>query len=292
MIPRATYRLQLNQHFGFECVAQLAPYLAQLGISHAYLSPYLKARPGSPHGYDIVDHRALNPQLGDEAAFRRFTAALKANGLGHILDFVPNHMGVGGADNPLWLEVLEWGPDAPHAGWFDIEWDPARRYLHDKLLVPVLADQYGIELERGMLQLRFNEQEGSFSVWAYDAHRLPVWPPDYARILPDGQLKLEELSDAFAWLPNSRGEMPRRAAELKAQLAAEVHEHPEALAALRAALVRFNGQPADGASWRALHELIQTQHWRPAHFRVAADDINYRRYININDLAGLRMELP
>ncbi|HEX4023112.1 MAG TPA: malto-oligosyltrehalose synthase [Steroidobacteraceae bacterium] len=292
MIPRATYRLQLNSHFGFDRVAQLAEYLQQLGVSHAYLSPYLKARPGSPHGYDIVDHRALNPELGDEAAFRRFTAALQAHALGHILDFVPNHMGVGGADNPLWLEVLEWGPDAPHAGWFDIEWDPERRYLHDKLLVPVLGDQYGIELERGVLRLKFDEQEGSFSLWAYDTHRLPIWPPDYARILPDGLLGLEELADAFAWLPNSRGQMPRRAAELKAQLAAQVHSHPEALEALRAALRRFEGEPGEGVSWRPLHELIQTQHWRLAHFRVAADDINYRRFFNINDLAGLRMELP
>jgi len=292
MIPRATYRLQLNSHFGFDRVAQLAPYLQQLGVSHAYLSPYLKARPGSPHGYDIVDHSALNPELGDENAFRRFTEALEAHALGHILDFVPNHMGVGGADNPLWLEVLEWGPDAPHAGWFDIEWDPQRRYLHDKLLVPLLGDQYGIELGRGVLRLKFDEQEGSFAVWAYDTHKLPIWPPDYARILPDGQLELEELADAFAWLPHSRGQMPRRSAEIKTQLAAEVHEHPEALAALRAALARFDGRPGEDASWQPLHQLIERQHWRLAHFRVAADDINYRRFFNINDLAGLRMELP
>jgi (1->4)-alpha-D-glucan 1-alpha-D-glucosylmutase len=292
MIPRATYRLQLNSHFGFDRVAAIAPYLAQLGVSHAYLSPYLKARPGSPHGYDIVDHGALNPELGDETAFLRFTAALKAHALGHLLDFVPNHMGVGGADNPLWLEVLEWGPDAPHAGWFDIEWDPERRYLHDKLLVPLLGDQYGIELERGALRLQFDPQDGSFAVWAYDTHKLPVWPPDYARILPDGLLHLEELSDAFAWLPNSRGQMPRRAAELKAQLAAEVRQHAEALEALQSALARFQGRAGEAASWRPLHELIQDQHWRLAQFRVAADDINYRRFFNINDLAGLRMELP
>jgi len=292
MIPRATYRLQLNSHFGFDRVARLAPYLQQLGVSHAYLSPYLKARPGSPHGYDIVDHRALNPELGDESAFRRFTEALKTHALGHILDFVPNHMGVGGADNPLWLEVLEWGPDAPHAGWFDIEWDPQRRYLHDKLLVPLLGDQYGIELARGVLRLQFDEQEGSFALWAYDTHKLPIWPPDYARILPDGQLKLEELADAFAWLPHSRGQMPRRSSEIKAQLAAEIREHPEALAAVRAALGRFEGKVGEDASWQPLHQLIERQHWRLAHFRVAADDINYRRFFNINDLAGLRMELP
>jgi (1->4)-alpha-D-glucan 1-alpha-D-glucosylmutase len=292
MIPRATYRLQLSRQFGFERAAQLIPYLHKLGVSHAYFSPYLKARPGSPHGYDIVDHHELNPELGDEAAFARLCDTLAGHGLGHLLDFVPNHMGVGGADNPLWLEVLELGPDAPHAGWFDIEWDPERRYLHDKLLVPLLGAQYGVELERGALRLKFDEQEGSFAVWAYDTHKLPIWPPDYARILAEGDLQLEDLSDAFAWLPQTRGQLPRRAAELKARLAAAVRESPAVRAALQAGLAQFEGQPGDPASWRALHGLVQTQHWRLAHFRVAADDINYRRFFNINDLAGLRMELP
>ncbi|HTT03916.1 MAG TPA: malto-oligosyltrehalose synthase [Steroidobacteraceae bacterium] len=292
MIPRATYRLQLHHGFGFERAAALAPYLQALGVSHAYFSPYLKARPGSPHGYDIVDHGELNPELGDTAAFQNLCAALRSHQLGHLLDFVPNHMGVGGADNPLWLEVLELGPDAPHAGWFDIEWDPARRYLHDKLLVPLLGDQYGVELERGALRLRFDEQEGSFAVWAYETHKLPIWPPDYARIFTDGSLRLEHLSDAFAWLPNARGQLPRRAAELKARLASEVREHPESASALAAALGRFAGREGEPDSWQPLHQLIQRQHWRLAHFRVAADDINYRRFFNINDLAGLRMELP
>jgi (1->4)-alpha-D-glucan 1-alpha-D-glucosylmutase len=292
MIPRATYRLQLVSGFGFERIAGLAPYLQRLGVSHAYFSPYLKARPGSPHGYDIVNHAELNPELGDEAAFQNMCAALRRHQLGHVLDFVPNHMGVGGADNPLWLEVLELGPDAPHAGWFDIEWDPERRYLHDKLLAPLLGDQYGVELDRGVLRLRFDEQEGSFAVWAYETHKLPIWPPDYARIFTDGSLRLEQLSDAFAWLPNYRGQMPRRAAELKARLATEIREHPESAEALQRALARFEGREGQPDSWQPLHELIQRQHWRLAHFRVAADDINYRRFFNINDLAGLRMELP
>ncbi|HLK71319.1 MAG TPA: malto-oligosyltrehalose synthase, partial [Steroidobacteraceae bacterium] len=292
MIPRATYRLQLHHDFGFERVAQLAGYLRQLGVSHAYFSPYLKARPGSPHGYDIVDHAELNPELGDEAAFRAMGEALRRHELRSVLDFVPNHMGVGGADNPLWLEVLELGPDAPHAGWFDIEWEPQRTYLHDKLLVPLLGDQYGVELERGMLRLRFDAQEGSFAVWAYDTHKLPIWPPDYARIFTNGSLRLEQLSDAFAWLPNARGLLPRRAAELKARLANEVREHPESRQALQDAVARFEGRTGELDSWQPLNELIQRQHWRLAHFRVAADDINYRRFFNINDLAGLRMELP
>src|SRR5271170_3269067 len=149
MTPLATYRLQFHKGFRFADAARLAPYLAKLGISHVYASPYLKARPGSTHGYDIVDHAAFNPELGGAEAFGRMVVALRENDLKQILDFVPNHMGVGGSDNPLWLDVLEWGPDAAHAGWFDIDWDPDRRYLLNKILVPFLGDQYGIELERG-----------------------------------------------------------------------------------------------------------------------------------------------
>ena len=291
VVPRATYRLQLQRGFGFQDAARLAPYLQRLGISHAYLSPYFKARAGSTHGYDIFDHRQLNPELGDDAAFAHMCQQFRQHELGHIVDFVPNHMGVGGADNPLWLDVLEWGAEATHAGWFDIDWDPERRYLHNKILVPVLGDQYGIELERGALQLQFDAQEGSFAVWAYGTHKLPISPPHYARILGDGPLQLEQLADAFDWLPNWRGQMPQRAAEFKTQLAALVEQRADVREALRFALSRFEGRPGDSASWRELDELIGQQHWRVAYFRVAADDINYRRFFNINDLAGLRTEV-
>src|SRR5882757_11582457 len=185
MIPRATYRLQFHKAFGFDDARKLAAYLARLGVSHVYASPWLKARPGSTHGYDIVDHHALNPELGDEAAFHRMVDDMKANGLGQILDFVPNHMGVGGSDNPLWLDVLEWGRDSAHAGWFDIDWQPDPFYLRDKLLVPFLGDQYGVELYAGKLALRFDEQDGSFAVWAYDTHKLPICPLQYNRVLGD-----------------------------------------------------------------------------------------------------------
>lgn len=292
MIPRATYRLQLQKSFGFQAATERVPYLAQLGVSHAYLSPYLKARAGSAHGYDIVDHSQLNPELGDEQDFLQMSQTLKAHSLGHILDFVPNHMGVGGADNPAWLDVLEWGPDASHAGWFDVDWDPDRRYLHNKILVPFLGDQYGIELERGVLQLRFDESEGSFAVWAYDTHKLPIWPPHYARILTDSHPQLERLADAFNWLPNWHQQMPQHATDFKLKLAALARDHADAREAIERAVQRFNGRPNEGDSWHALDALIADQRWRIAHFRVAADDINYRRFFNINDLAGLRMELP
>jgi len=292
MIPRATYRLQLHKDFGFDALAACAPYLSALGVSHGYLSPYLKARPGSAHGYDIVDHAQLNPELGDEAAFRRMSESMKSHALGHILDFVPNHMGVGGADNPLWLDVLEWGADAEHAGWFDIEWDTQRRYLHNKVLVPLLGDQYGIELERGALELKFDPTDGSFAVWAYGTHKLPITPPHYARILGSEHAELERLADSFAWLPNWRLQMARRAAEFKTQLAALVDARADAREALYSRLTRFQGRAGEGAGWRELDALIQRQHWRVAYFRVAADDINYRRFFNISDLAGLRIELP
>src|SRR4051794_31792478 len=121
MTPRATYRLQFRKEFGFAEAASIASYLAKLGVSHVYASPWLKARPGSTHGYDIVDHHALNPELGVEGDFERMVEAFRSNNLGQILDFVPNHMGVGGADNPMWLDVLEWGRDSMYAGWFDID---------------------------------------------------------------------------------------------------------------------------------------------------------------------------
>ena len=173
-IPRATYRLQFRKEFGFDDAAELAPYLASLGISHVYASPYLKARPGSTHGYDIVDHNELNPELGSPESFERMVAAFREHGLGQILDFVPNHMGVGGADNSRWLDVLEWGPDSEFAEWFDIEWHPDRGYLQDKVLVPFLGDQYGRELQAGSLVLKFDAEAGEFSVWAYETHKLPV----------------------------------------------------------------------------------------------------------------------
>lgn len=288
--PSSTYRLQFSAAFGFDDAAACAPYLARLGISHFYASPYLKARPGSTHGYDIVDHGSLNPELGDGAAFARMVEAFRAHGLRQILDFVPNHMGVGGADNPLWLDVLEWGPASAYAGWFDIAWEPDQPYLNDKVLVPFLGDQFGNELAAGQLDLRFDG--GAFSVWAYGEHRLPVNPRDYAAILGDGHPELERFADAFASLSRRDPHMTRRANELKSELAHVIETDIGALEALERALARFRGEPGDLRSWDALNALIAGQHWRAASFRVAADDINYRRFFNINDLAGIRMELP
>ena len=289
--PLATYRLQLNSELGFAAASALAPYLQQLGVTHVYTSPILKARPGSMHGYDIVAHDALNPELGAPAQFDAMVAAFAKCNLKVVLDFVPNHMGVGGADNPLWLDVLEWGPESSYAGWFDIDWEPHRGYLHDKLLVPVLGDQYGIELDAGRLELKLDEQAGELAVWAYDHHKLPICPLTYGDVLGSAHATLERLGDEFGALMQWKPQVARRAAELKRALAGAARSDPGVRDALVDAVERVNRPDEDGVR-RALDAVIRKQYWRAAHFRVAGDDINYRRFFNINDLAGLRIELP
>jgi (1->4)-alpha-D-glucan 1-alpha-D-glucosylmutase len=291
-IPRATYRLQFHEGFGFRDAAALAPYLARLGVSHVYASPYLKARPGSTHGYDMVDRGQLTPERGDATAFHHMVASLRDNGIGQVLDFVPNHMGVGGSDNPWWLDALEWGPESEYAGWFDIDWDPDRRYLQGKLLVPLLGDQYGVVLESGQLALRFEPETGGFAVWAYGVHKLPIYPLHYQRVLDQEHPELERLGDAFSGLPDWRPRIAQRAKDLQSELGTLARERSDVQQAIQAAVDRINGTPGHLETWRELDALIQEQHWRAAHFRVAADDINYRRFFNINELAGLRMELP
>jgi (1->4)-alpha-D-glucan 1-alpha-D-glucosylmutase len=289
-IPRATYRLQFTKQFGFAQAADVAPYLAKLGISHVYASPYFKAHPGSLHGYDIVSHVALNPELGSQADFDAMVAAFRANNLSQVVDFVPNHMGIGGADNPWWLDVLEWGPQSEFAAWFDIDWHSGHDYLRGKVLVPFLGDQYGAVLEAGGLCLEFDAQHGSFAVWAHQSHKLPIHPGHYGRILGNAHPVLERLGDAFAH-PADASQAHRLADDLKAELARQARS-PAVGAALAQALARFRGRAGEADGWRRLDRLIRDQFWRAAHFRVAADDINYRRFFNINELAGIRMELP
>ena len=173
---RATYRLQLNQDFTFAHARALVPYLAELGISHAYLSPILMAEPGSTHGYNSVDHTRINPELGTEDEFRQLVADLRAEGMGVILDFVPNHMGVGGASNPLWLDVLKHGPESKYADWFDIDWQPPRKALGGKLLVPFLGKSYAQALADGDIELRHGAD--GFAVWANDHEKLPLRTED------------------------------------------------------------------------------------------------------------------
>ncbi len=278
--PRATYRLQLRASFGFSEAAAVAPYLAQLGVSHVYLSPIFKARPGSVHGYDVTDHNQLNPELGTEADYEAMIDAFRREGLGRILDIVPNHMGVWGADNPLWLDVLEWGPYSQYAGWFDIDWSAQ----DGKLLAPVLGAQYGEELRSGKLKLRF-EDDGSFAIWAYDAHKLPIHPLTFPQILGHQNPALDRMADLFLDLPQWRPQVAERARALKSELASLAEQDGNIRAAIDARVELFN------SDWRELDRLIREQFWRVAFHRVAEDEINYRRFFNINDLAGLRIEV-
>lgn len=280
-IPRATYRLQLNKDFTFRDVEAIALYLGQLGISHAYLSPILEARPGSTHGYDTVNHRRLNPELGTLDEFRQMAAALRTAGVSIILDIVPNHMGIGGDQNDLWLDVLEWGKASRYADWFDIDWAPSEPTLEGKVLVPFLGTSYGEALRTGRLDLRFDAATGSFSVWAEGAHRLPVCPASYGSILQSVDRAFLPPGDSVA-TPTD----PAAGAALKASLVDACAARPDLLAAIDAAVARINTAP----NRAALAQLIEQQNWRPARYSVAADDINYRRFFVVSDLAAIRIE--
>ena len=293
--PRSTYRLQFHREFTFCDALAIVDYLADLGITHVYASPILAARPGSTHGYDIVDHNRLNPEIGSPEEFDALVAALHARGLGLVLDVVPNHMGVGGKDNAWWLDVLEWGEDSPYAPFFDIDWKTNRRGLRGKVLVPVLGDQYGKVLANGEIKLAFDPEAGAISAWYYD-HRLPIDPRDYARILDgigDGAPEnLRQLADEFRALKTDRSaEVHARGAALKRALAELAAWKPEAATHLAGAAARFHGRAGDLDSWLGLHALLEAQSYRSSYWRVAADEINYRRFFNINDLAGVRVEL-
>src|ERR1700712_2480907 len=181
-IPIATYRLQLTADFDFDAAAAVVPYLKALGITHLYASPFMKARKGSTHGYDVVDHTRINPELGGDAGFERLSQALQAHDLGLILDFVPNHVGVHFADNPWWLDVLEWGPASPHAVSFDIDWELLPYRARGGVLLPILGSSYGEALEKGEIELRYDGSEGSLSAWYFE-HRLPIAPERYSEIL-------------------------------------------------------------------------------------------------------------
>jgi (1->4)-alpha-D-glucan 1-alpha-D-glucosylmutase len=292
-VPIATYRLQLTPSFGFDDAAAAVPYLKALGVSHLYASPFLKARAGSSHGYDVVDHNALNPELGGEEAFARLCAALDKADLGLILDFVPNHMGIHYADNPWWLDVLEWGPRSPYAASFDIDWQVLSGHPRGGVLVPILGRSYGEALEAGEIELRFDAAEGSFSAWYYE-HRLPIDPSRYGEILrkvvaeaganeTTAGRKLLELAGHHRGPTNPpRAQAPAFKTELAAVAGGE-DVIARGLAAYR---------PKSGAAGATLtlHHLLERQHYRLAHWRLASSEINYRRFFDINSLAGLRVE--
>jgi (1->4)-alpha-D-glucan 1-alpha-D-glucosylmutase len=292
-IPLATYRLQLTADFNFDAAVAVVPYLKALGISHVYASPFMKARKGSAHGYDVVDHTKFNPELGGEEGFARLSAALKAHDLGLILDFVPNHVGVHYDDNPWWLDVLEWGPASPHAASFDIDWDQLPYRARGGVLLPILGSSYGQALESGEIELRYDANEASFSCWYYE-HRLPIAPERYGEILriivqdagaeqSDAGRRILELAARHQGLrhPN-RKEAPGFKAELKAIAGAD--------AIIARGLTAYRAGPDRPAQTLALHHLLERQHYKLGHWRLASSDINYRRFFDVNTLAGLRVE--
>jgi (1->4)-alpha-D-glucan 1-alpha-D-glucosylmutase len=292
-IPLATYRLQLTANFDFDAAMAIVPYLKALGITHLYASPFMKARKGSSHGYDVVDHAEINPELGGEAGFERLSQALKAHDLGLILDFVPNHVGVHFADNPWWLDVLEWGPASPHAVSFDIDWDILPFRARPGVLVPIIGSSYGEALEKGEIELRYDPDEGSFSAWYFE-HRLPIAPERYGEILRGvvkqagaeeseaGKRILDLASRAKGLRRPTRKEAPAFKAELKC-IAGGAEMIADGLSAYRPG-------PDRPAQILTLHHLLERQHYRLGHWRLASSDINYRRFFDINTLAGLRVE--
>ena len=309
-IPLSTYRLQFNRDFTFNQAREIVPYLSALGISHLYASPYLKARPGSRHGYDIIDHNQLNPEIGTYPEFELLCATLAEHGMGQVLDIVPNHMGVQGGDNAWWLDVLENGQTSVYAGFFDIDWAPTKTELRGKVVLPVLADHYGTVLENAELKLCFDAGRGEFTTYYYE-HRFPVDPSEYPQIMAyridtlglrlgqDNPILMEyqSLVTAFQNLPSRAERVLERQVERrrdkevhKRHLAGLVEGSSDITWFIEENLKFFNGTAGEPATFDRLHNLIEAQVYRLAFWQVASDEINYRRFFDINDLAGLRME--
>jgi (1->4)-alpha-D-glucan 1-alpha-D-glucosylmutase len=279
----ATARVQFHKEFTLDDGAKQIPYLHRLGISHLYASPIFKAQPGSTHGYDIVDHSIINPEIGGEDALRRLVATLRAHEMGLILDIVPNHMGIG-RQNAWWQDVLEWGRASPFAEFFDIDWDPPDATLRGRVLAPFLGDAYGAVLARNELKLAFDPEEGRIYVEYFD-NRYPINPRDYTAILLTEGGPLENPARVFSDLPPDRDAM--RAAAMAARTELRRPEYAEPIAE---ALAAYNA-PTDLGRDR-LHRLLDRQNFRLAWWRAASDEINWRRFFDVNALAGIRVELP
>jgi len=307
-IPIATYRLQFNKNFTFRQAHEIVTYLHHLGISDAYASPYFQAGAESLHGYDITDHNKLNAAIGWRKDFEAWVAELHAHGMGQIADFVPNHMGINDPQNVWWQDVLENGASSLYAPYFDIDWRPLKTDLHDKVLLPILGDQYGRVLERGELRVRFDS--GSFSLTYFD-HVFPIAPGTYRDIL---ELALENLAEfreedfyaefqsiltALEYLPRRTETDPERIKErarekeiIKKRLERRCAEAPQVQRGIEKAVETINGHIGDPRSFDRLDELLNAQSYRLAFWRVAAEEINYRRFFDVNDLAAIRVELP
>ncbi|MGH9152851.1 MAG: malto-oligosyltrehalose synthase, partial [Acidimicrobiales bacterium] len=293
--PSSTYRVQLSPSFGFAAAAEVAGYLADLGVSHLYASPVLQAAAGSTHGYDVVDHRRVNAEMGGEAGHAALCDALAAAGLGQVLDVVPNHMAIAGAQNAWWWDVLEDGPASVYASYFDVDWDPPEAKLRHTVLLPVLGDHYGRVLEAG--ELRVERRGGAFVV-CYHEHAFPVAPRTLDRLLlaaaeESGVPELESIGTALGRLPpatatdrESVRERHRDKEVLQSRLAALCEEDPAVASAVDARVEALN------ADHDALDALLDRQNYRLAYWRTAGRELDYRRFFDINTLVGVRVEDP
>jgi len=307
-IPSCTYRLQFNRWFTFAQAREIVPYLDALGVSDTYASPYFQAGVESLHGYDITDHNKINPVIGSREEYDSWVAELHAHSMGQLLDFVPNHVGIAEPLNEWWMDVLENGPSSRFAPYFDIDWHPLKSDLRDKVLLPILSDQYGRVLERGELRVHF--EEGTFYL-LYGERRLPIAPGTYRYVLgialqnlaeykdEDFYAELQSILTALEYLPKRTETDPKRVAErirekeiIKRRLERRCTEAPQVQQAIEKALAQINGEPGDPRSFDALDELLNAQSYRLAYWRVAAEEINYRRFFDVNDLAAIRVELP
>lgn len=306
--PISTYRFQFHRGFGFREARALIPYLFQLGVTDIYASPLFAAAPGSTHGYDICDHSRLNPELGTEDDFNLLVKDLKDRGMGLILDFVPNHMGAHPSANPWWRDLLENGPSSPYASFFDIDWAPIKPELKDKILLPILGDQYGQVLERGELRLEY--ADGSFSL-AYFDHHLPINPRPASAVLAyniedlktrlsaehPGLRELLSIQTALLNLPPYTERSPHAVEErgrekqvCRDRLAKLIRDSKPIQIHIESNVAVYNGTVGQPRSFDLLHGLLEAQAYRLAYWRTAMDEINFRRFFDINELAGLRQE--
>ncbi|HEV8422503.1 MAG TPA: alpha-amylase family glycosyl hydrolase, partial [Chthoniobacterales bacterium] len=308
-VPAATYRLQFNKTFTFDDASEIVEYLDRLGISHCYASSYFKAVPGSTHGYDVADPTQLNPEIGDRASYNRWIETLRDHGMGHIVDLVPNHMGIAKSANPWWQDVLENGPSSQYASFFDIDWHPLKPELENKVLLPILGDSYGAVLERQQITVEY--LAGAFRARYFDTV-LPIAPGTYDRILgidveqliveiaeSDAEMEFLSILTAVRNLPGRGAQTPELRTErtrekevIKRRLARLTAEAPAVLAHIERAVTTLNGKPRNPRSFDRLDALLSAQPYRLAYWRVAAEEINYRRFFDINELAALRMEDP
>ncbi len=373
--PTSTYRVQLNASFTFADARAVVPYLHDLGIGALYTSPFLGARRGSMHGYDVTDYASVNPEIGSEDDLQALARTLRDREMGLLVDVVPNHMGIADGENAWWQDLLENGRTSPYAGFFDIDWRPLKEELRGKMLLPVLGDPYGVVLERGELRLAL--RDGAFSVH-YHETPLPIAPPTYPMILtmaldgaelhspgptadrgrydetpapvannphpnrhpqagarpcaqgeglepvaantspcqgstgeggrgvrallPYGDpslLEFQSIITAFERLPPQHETDPDLVAErrreqivAKRRLAELVAAAPEIAQVLADTLRAINGDPARPESFDPLDRLLDAQSYRLSSFRTAGEEINYRRFFAINDLAAVRQEIP